>query len=58
MAQTFARVAARPGLRCWAWWIRWLHGYATDLPPLQVELVTMTGNEAECPCKPSGAWMD
>jgi ubiquinone/menaquinone biosynthesis C-methylase UbiE len=27
--------------------VRWVHGYATDLPPLQVELVTMTGNVAQ-----------
>ena len=27
--------------------VRWLHGYATDLPPLQVDLVTMTGNVAQ-----------
>jgi prevent-host-death family protein len=27
--------------------VRWVQGYATDLPPLQVELVTMTGNVAQ-----------
>jgi SAM-dependent methyltransferase len=27
--------------------VRWVHGYATDLPPLQVDLVTMTGNVAQ-----------
>jgi SAM-dependent methyltransferase len=27
--------------------VRWVHGYATDLPPLQVELATMTGNVAQ-----------
>lgn len=27
--------------------VRWIHGYATDLPPLQVDLVTMTGNVAQ-----------
>jgi SAM-dependent methyltransferase len=27
--------------------VRWVHGHATDLPPLQVELVTMTGNVAQ-----------
>ena len=27
--------------------VRWLHGYATDLPPLQVDLATMTGNVAQ-----------
>jgi SAM-dependent methyltransferase len=27
--------------------VRWVHGYAADLPPLQVDLVTMTGNVAQ-----------
>jgi 2-polyprenyl-3-methyl-5-hydroxy-6-metoxy-1,4-benzoquinol methylase len=27
--------------------VQWVHGYATDLPPLQVDLVTMTGNVAQ-----------
>jgi hypothetical protein len=27
--------------------VRWVHGYATDLPPLQVDLATMTGNVAQ-----------
>jgi SAM-dependent methyltransferase len=27
--------------------VRWLRGYATDLPPLQADLVTMTGNVAQ-----------
>jgi ubiquinone/menaquinone biosynthesis C-methylase UbiE len=27
--------------------VRWLHGEATDLPPLQVDLATMTGNVAQ-----------
>src|ERR1700728_4134852 len=27
--------------------VRWIHGIATDLPPLQVDLVTMTGNVAQ-----------
>jgi SAM-dependent methyltransferase len=27
--------------------VRWVHAYATDLPPLQVDLVTMTGNVAQ-----------
>jgi SAM-dependent methyltransferase len=27
--------------------VRWVRGYATDLPPLQVDLVTMTGNVAQ-----------
>ena len=27
--------------------VRWVHGYATDLPSLQVDLATMTGNVAQ-----------
>jgi SAM-dependent methyltransferase len=27
--------------------VRWVRGYAADLPPLQVDLVTMTGNVAQ-----------
>jgi SAM-dependent methyltransferase len=27
--------------------VRWLHGYATDLPPLNVDLATMTANVAQ-----------
>src|ERR1700728_1270838 len=27
--------------------VRWIHGIATDLPPLQVDMVTMTGNVAQ-----------
>jgi SAM-dependent methyltransferase len=27
--------------------VRWVHGDATDLPPLQMDLVTMTGNVAQ-----------
>jgi SAM-dependent methyltransferase len=27
--------------------VRWIHGTATDLPPLQVDMVTMTGNVAQ-----------
>jgi SAM-dependent methyltransferase len=27
--------------------VRWVHGYATDLPRLQVDLATMTGNVAQ-----------
>jgi SAM-dependent methyltransferase len=34
---------AKPG----AEGVRWLHGDATALPPLQVDLVTMTGNVAQ-----------
>jgi SAM-dependent methyltransferase len=31
----------------WADRVRWVHGYATDLPSLQVDLVTMTANVAQ-----------
>jgi SAM-dependent methyltransferase len=27
--------------------VTWIHGYATDVPPLQVDLVTMTANVAQ-----------
>jgi len=27
--------------------VRWVHGYATDLPPLQVDLAAMTANVAQ-----------
>jgi SAM-dependent methyltransferase len=27
--------------------VRWVHGYAIDLPPLRLDLVTMTGNVAQ-----------
>ncbi len=27
--------------------VTWIHGYATDLPPLQADLATMTGNVAQ-----------
>jgi hypothetical protein len=27
--------------------VRWVHGYATDLAPLQVDMVTMTANVAQ-----------
>jgi SAM-dependent methyltransferase len=27
--------------------VRWIHGYATDLPPMAVDLATMTGNVAQ-----------
>lgn len=27
--------------------VRWIHGYATDLPPLNVDLATMTANVAQ-----------
>jgi SAM-dependent methyltransferase len=43
-AQASLEVArAKPG----ADRVRWVHGYATALPPLQVDLVTMTGNVAQ-----------
>jgi SAM-dependent methyltransferase len=34
---------AKPGAEA----VRWLHGDATNLPPLQVDLATMTGNVAQ-----------
>lgn len=34
---------AKPGAEL----VRWVHGYATDLPPLLVDLVTMTANVAQ-----------
>jgi ubiquinone/menaquinone biosynthesis C-methylase UbiE len=40
---SLAVARAKPG----ADWVRWVHGEATDLPPLQVDLVTMTGNVAQ-----------
>ena len=42
-AASLAVARAKPGAER----VRWLRGYATDLPPLQVELVTMTGNVAQ-----------
>ena len=40
---SLAVARTKPGAdRVW-----WVHGYATDLPPLQVDLVTMTGNVAQ-----------
>jgi SAM-dependent methyltransferase len=33
--------------------VRWIHGDATSLPPLQVELATMTGNVAQAIVEPS-----
>ncbi|NRQ33812.1 class I SAM-dependent methyltransferase [Nonomuraea sp. NN258] len=35
--------------------VRWIHGDATDLPPLRVDLVTMTANVAQAIADP-GAW--
>jgi SAM-dependent methyltransferase len=35
--------------------VRWVHGDATALPPVQVDLVTMTGNVAQAIVDP-GAW--
>ena len=42
-AASLAVARAKPGAER----VRWLHGYATDLPPLQVDLVTMTANVAQ-----------
>ena len=43
-AQASLEIArAKPGAER----VRWVHGYATDLPPLQVDLVTMTANVAQ-----------
>jgi SAM-dependent methyltransferase len=36
----------------WAESVRWLHGDATSLPPLEVELATMTGNVAQAIADP------
>jgi SAM-dependent methyltransferase len=33
--------------------VRWIHGDATSLPPLQVELATMTGNVAQAIVEPA-----
>ena len=35
--------------------VRWLHGDATALPPMQVDLVTMTANVAQAIAEP-GTW--
>ncbi|WP_432106193.1 class I SAM-dependent methyltransferase [Streptomyces sp. bgisy091] len=35
--------------------VRWIHGEATDLPPLRADLATMTGNVAQAITEPS-AW--
>jgi Methyltransferase domain len=40
---SLAVARTKPG----AEWVRWVRGDATDLPPLQVELVTMTANVAQ-----------
>ncbi|WP_369217366.1 class I SAM-dependent methyltransferase [Streptomyces flavofungini] len=37
--------------------VRWLHGDATGLPPLRVDLATMTANVAQAIADP-GAWRD
>jgi SAM-dependent methyltransferase len=42
-AASLAVARAKPGAER----VRWMHGYATDLPPLQVDLVTMTANVAQ-----------
>jgi len=36
--------------------IRWIHGTARDLPPLQVDLVTMTANVAQAIVAPADWW--
>ena len=42
-AASLAVARAKPGAER----VRWVHGYATNLPPLQVDLVTMTANVAQ-----------
>ena len=42
-AASLAVARAKPGAER----VRWVHGYPTDLPPLQVDLVTMTANVAQ-----------
>ena len=42
-AASLAVARAKPGAAA----VRWLHGDATTLPPLQVDLATMTGNVAQ-----------
>jgi SAM-dependent methyltransferase len=42
-AASLAVARAKPGAEA----VRWLHGDATMLPPLQVDLATMTGNVAQ-----------
>lgn len=37
--------------------VQWIHGDATALPPMQVDLVTMTGNVAQAIVEPQ-MWMD
>lgn len=37
--------------------VRWLHGVAADLPPMQVDLITMTGNVAQAIADPAD-WND
>lgn len=44
---------AKPG----AHRVRWIHGDATALPPLQVDLATMTGNAAQAVVDPQ-VWQD
>jgi SAM-dependent methyltransferase len=48
-AGSLAVARAKPG----ADRVRWLHGDATALPPLQVELATMTGNVAQAIVDPA-----
>jgi SAM-dependent methyltransferase len=42
-ASSLVVARAKPGARA----VRWLHGDATTLPPMQVDLATMTGNVAQ-----------
>ena len=34
--------------------VRWIHGDATALPPMQADLATMTGNVVQAICRPTG----
>src|ERR1700748_297095 len=38
--------------------VRWVHGDVTDLPPLQVDLVTMTANGPRSSLPARKAWLD
>jgi SAM-dependent methyltransferase len=52
-AAMLAVARAKPGAER----VRWLHGVAPDLPPLQVDLATMTANVAQV-FLDAGAWAD
>ena len=52
-AAMLAVARAKPGAER----VRWLHGVAPDLPPLQVDLATMTANVAQV-FLDDGAWAD